>query len=108
MMFLISVNEWIGPNTDLPREDRFKSVPQNRATAFVTRLPLEEGLKRLAEYEDWFNKRWYPHTALNISVLSVSLISDIPDGLCSDLHWSIIEQLEITPIPVLRKVKPGE
>lgn len=85
-MLLITVNEWLGSRyrNDLETKNSLK--------AFATRLPLEESLTALAEYQDAYNRN-HVSIAVNFTLISVCTIDELSDATLERMQVQRIEKL---------------
>ncbi len=90
-MLLLTFAEWIGPSRDYSGGDPME--PTERQVAFGTRLSLSNALKAVRTYEDTFNSRYYPLTAVSLRLLVVSPIEDVEDEELKALGVEMVEGL---------------
>ncbi len=68
-MWLISMNEWLGPGNRMSMADQLTTEAKNTPVSFYSELPLHEALARILKYQEAYNERYA--LAVNLTLLSV-------------------------------------
>ena len=89
-MILITVNEWLGPGREYPK-NAIRQEPTNKLTCFASRLGIVDALDEIYRYQLDFNKRHL--LAVNFSLISFQACEEIPEKLLDNLGVQMVEDL---------------
>ena len=94
-MLLITVKEWIGPQKYLAESVRQKlPETEEQIIGFCTRMKINDALKHLHEYQEAFRER-ERFICVEFSVIAISEVDDIDDGLINGLGMRLIEDYQL-------------
>jgi len=94
-MLLITVKEWIGPQKHLAESVRQKlPETEEQIIGFCTRMKINDALKHLHEYQEAFRER-ERFICVEFSVIAISEVDDIDDGLINGLGMRLIEDYQL-------------
>ena len=96
-MLLITMREWVGPDANIPREERATYKRREKLMAFATKLPLGEALQKIWVHQKAFKARYPKTIVVEYSLIQTALIEDLSSEILAKAGVCLVETLPQMP-----------
>lgn len=91
-MYLITMNEWIGPGRKFNHEETMYIPISEKTVLFATNMFIEDAFDSIMRYQKYYNQKH--RLAINFTLLGISEMESVNFDLLEEFKVTIVEYLQ--------------